>query len=107
MLRLLLLLLLLLVLTPVFQGGKFSNWQGGIHVPAYVSGGALPAARRGVKVDALACLWDLYATFQVHQDNARIPAVNPSSKFLMFILLYATFQAIGGVSNHSQVHKDP
>ena len=45
------------------RGAKFSNWEGGIHVPAFVSGGWLPPARRGIKVGGLACLWDLYATF--------------------------------------------
>lgn len=48
---------------PNSGGGKFSSWQGGIHVVAFVSGGWLPASRRGIKVDGLATLWDLYATF--------------------------------------------
>lgn len=33
------------------RGGKFSNWEGGVRVAAFVSGGALPIARRG-KVEA-------------------------------------------------------
>lgn len=28
-------------------GGKYANWQGGVSVPAIVSGGYLPAAVRG------------------------------------------------------------
>jgi hypothetical protein len=61
------------------RGAKFSNWEGGIHVPAFVSGGALPPARRGVKMDAMAAVWDMYATFQ----------------------------AIGGVTDHAQQTLDP
>ena len=45
------------------RGAKFSNWQGGIHVGAFVSGGWLPASRRGIKLSGTAALWDLYATF--------------------------------------------
>jgi len=45
------------------RGAKFSNWQGGIHVPAFVSGGYLPPSRRGIKLNGLTTLWDLYATF--------------------------------------------
>ena len=29
------------------KGGKLSNWEGGTRVNAFVSGGFLPAARRG------------------------------------------------------------
>jgi arylsulfatase I/J len=32
------------------RGGKFSNWEGGIRVAAFVSGGVVPAARRTVRV---------------------------------------------------------
>ena len=44
------------------RGAKFSNWQGGVHVAAFVSGGALPPARRGIKLDGLTTAWDLFAT---------------------------------------------
>ncbi len=30
-----------------FRGGKATMWEGGFRVMAFVSGGALPAARRG------------------------------------------------------------
>jgi len=45
------------------RGGKMSNWEGGIRVPAFVSGGAIAPARRGTKSSALSALWDWYATF--------------------------------------------
>ncbi len=35
------------------RGGKNGNFEGGVRVPAVVSGGALPAARRGQTSDAL------------------------------------------------------
>lgn len=45
------------------KGGKASNWQGGIRVNAFVSGGAVPASQRGTKAAGLAALWDWYTTF--------------------------------------------
>jgi arylsulfatase B len=45
------------------RGAKFSNWQGGIRVPAFVSGGFVPTARRGLKLSGMATLWDVFATF--------------------------------------------
>jgi len=45
------------------RGAKFSNWEGGIRVPALVSGGVIPPARRGLKLGGLTAIWDLYATF--------------------------------------------
>ena len=40
-----------------------SNWQGGVRVNAYASGGLLPAAVRGTTVDGLIESADMYATF--------------------------------------------
>jgi arylsulfatase B len=45
------------------KGGKFSNWEGGIRVTAFASGGALPEAVRGTTYDGLLTLPDMYATF--------------------------------------------
>eukprot|EP00401_Gymnodinium_catenatum_P073526 CAMPEP_0117618780 /NCGR_PEP_ID=MMETSP0784-20121206/86278_1 /TAXON_ID=39447 /ORGANISM="" /LENGTH=601 /DNA_ID=CAMNT_0005422651 /DNA_START=49 /DNA_END=1850 /DNA_ORIENTATION=- len=48
------------------RGGKHSNWEGGIRTPAFVTGGALPAAMRGKTLDTrhgLIAAWDWYATF--------------------------------------------
>ena len=47
------------------RGAKFSNWQGGVHVAAFVSGGALPTARRGIKLAGLATIWDMLPTLGV------------------------------------------
>ena len=44
-------------------GGKFSNFEGGIRVNAFVSGGAVPEARRGAALSQLSTLWDWYATY--------------------------------------------
>jgi arylsulfatase B len=44
-------------------GGKFSNFEGGIRVNAFVSGGAIPAARRGITLSHLGTVWDWYATY--------------------------------------------
>jgi len=48
------------------RGGKYSMWEGGIRVNAFVSGGFLPAAVRGTKLDgpnAMIHIVDWYATF--------------------------------------------
>jgi arylsulfatase B len=45
------------------RGGKTSNWQGGIRVNAWASGGLIPVAMRGRKLAGLAAVWDMYATF--------------------------------------------
>ena len=44
------------------KGGKHSNWQGGVRVNAFLSGGALPQAVRGTVSDELITVWDWYAT---------------------------------------------
>ena len=45
------------------RGGKGTNWEGGVRVPAFVCGGALPAANRGKQLHGLVAIADLYATF--------------------------------------------
>lgn len=40
------------------RGGKMSNWDGGIRVPAFVSGGFVPASLRGSKSSILSAVWD-------------------------------------------------
>jgi arylsulfatase I/J len=45
------------------RGGKASNWEGGIRVNGWVSGGAVPHAMRGRKIGALTTPWDWWKTF--------------------------------------------
>jgi arylsulfatase I/J len=45
------------------KGGKLSDWQGGIRVNAFVSGGYLPEKMRGQKTTGYIHLADWYATF--------------------------------------------
>ena len=45
------------------RGGKFSHFEGGIRVPAIVSGGFLPQERRGKKSEALISIADWYSTY--------------------------------------------
>jgi hypothetical protein len=42
------------------RGGKASNWEGGIRVNAFVSGGAVPVSMQGTKATGLIALWDWY-----------------------------------------------
>lgn len=45
------------------HGGKRSNWEGGVRVNALVSGGFIPAARRGAVEEGLVGIEDWYTTF--------------------------------------------
>ena len=45
------------------KGGKMSNWEGGVRVPAFASGGWIPPHRRGRRLEGLVTLWDWHATF--------------------------------------------
>ena len=45
------------------RGGKGSDWQGGVRVNAFVSGGYLPQERRGQKTDGYMHVADWYGTF--------------------------------------------
>merc|ERR1712190_174520 len=45
------------------RGGKMSDWEGGIRVNAFASGGFIPASERGIQVDKSIHIADWYATF--------------------------------------------
>ena len=45
------------------KGGKHTDWQGGVRVNAFVSGGYLPEKMRGGKTEGYIHLADWYATF--------------------------------------------
>ena len=42
------------------RGGKSSNWEGGVRVNAFVTGGFVPAAQRGTKATGLIAMEDWY-----------------------------------------------
>jgi len=44
------------------RGGKESNFEGGVRVNAFLSGGAIQPSMRGTRLDGLVALWDWYAT---------------------------------------------
>ena len=45
------------------SAGKYSQFEGGVRVNGFVSGGALPASVRGTPVDGLISVADWYTTF--------------------------------------------
>ena len=45
------------------RGGKYAPWEGGVRVAAFVSGGALPPAVRGTRLQGMVHGCDWYATF--------------------------------------------
>jgi arylsulfatase B len=61
------------------RGGKASNFDGGIRVPALVSGGWVPHQMRGAKLDGLVALWDLYATFAAVAGVANVSDVRAAA----------------------------
>jgi arylsulfatase I/J len=56
------------------KGGKYSNFEGGIRVPAFVSGGFLPSRVRNTRESGLMAGWDWYATF------ASLAGVDPTDE---------------------------
>jgi hypothetical protein len=44
------------------RGGKISDWEGGVRVAAFLSGGALASSLRGTKRDGTIAIADLHAT---------------------------------------------
>lgn len=56
------------------KGGKMSNWEGGVRVNAFASGGLLPKQVRGTKQEGLMAGWDWYATF------AALAGVDPTDR---------------------------
>ena len=48
------------------KGGKASNWEGGIRVNAFASGGAIPTSLKGQKFTGLSTIWDWYVTNSPH-----------------------------------------
>lgn len=44
------------------KGGKFSNWEGGVRVNSFASGGLIPPGRRGTIEDGFAAIDDIYPT---------------------------------------------
>lgn len=45
------------------KGGKYSDWEGGVRMNAFLAGGALPPAVRGTTTEALMHISDWYTTF--------------------------------------------
>jgi len=64
------------------RGGKYTLFEGGLRVTAFVSGGVLPAAMRGINISAPIHVCDWYATFSTlagvdpKDDAAGIPSID-------------------------------
>jgi len=54
------------------RGGKFSNFEGGIRVNAFVTGGAIDPSLYGTKLDGYVTGWDWYSTY------AAVAGVDPT-----------------------------
>lgn len=56
------------------KGGKWTDWQGGVRVNSFASGGYLPKAMKGQKIDKYIHIADWYATF------SALAGVDPTDK---------------------------
>jgi len=66
------------------RGGKASVWEGGVRVPAFVSGGHIPSHRRGASYDMPIGLSDWYATFcaRAGGDKCTGPGADPTGELV-------------------------
>jgi len=75
------------------RGGKMSNWEGGVRVNAFVSGGLIPPAQRGTKETGLVTAWDWYATYSAlagvdpEDTKAKAAGLPPIDSFNLWPLL--------------------
>ena len=46
-----------------FHKGKYNDWEGGVRTAAFLSGGAVPAAKRGTSYAGVISIADWYGTF--------------------------------------------
>eukprot|EP00927_Polykrikos_kofoidii_P009056 TRINITY_DN13758_c0_g2_i1.p1 TRINITY_DN13758_c0_g2~~TRINITY_DN13758_c0_g2_i1.p1 ORF type:complete len:591 (+),score=85.03 TRINITY_DN13758_c0_g2_i1:57-1829(+) len=67
------------------RGSKGVDWEGGIRVPAFVSGGFLPPAMGGHSLDGLVTIWDYFATIcalaGVHPTEPQTDSPTPVDSF--------------------------
>lgn len=75
------------------RGGKLTSWQGGIRVNAFVSGGFIPPAMRGRKLEEYVALADWYTTFcslagvDIHDERAEAAKLPPVDGLDMWPML--------------------
>eukprot|EP01084_Bolivina_argentea_P289519 497184_1 len=62
-----------------FRGSKMSNWEGGVHVPALVTGGVLPSEMKGKSLNGLIHITDFYATFCYVAGDINPQDINPDA----------------------------
>lgn len=58
------------------KGGKYSDWEGGVRTNAFVSGGFIPAEKRGSVFSGIISIADWYATFS---EFARVDPTDHSA----------------------------
>ena len=84
------------------RGEKHSNWEGGVRVAAFVSGGVVPPALRGTKNDINTHIVDWYPTFAhlagVSGDDSPPVAPLPTNPAKPFQNIYGehSFPAVDG-----------
>ncbi len=76
--------------TLFFQGGKYSTFEGGIRVNAFVSGGFVPESQRGKKLDGIVHIADWYVSHSYSLSSIPISS-NKTNR-------YGTLCEIAGVN---------
>lgn len=93
------------------KGGKLSDWEGGVRVNAFVSGGAVPISKRGSKLKDLVHMSDWYTTFCAiagvdHADSraqqAGLPPVDGIDQSRLIL-----GEAHAGSGNRTEIHHSP
>ena len=84
------------------KGGKYSDWEGGLRTVAAVSGGVVPAARRGAAYKRVVAVADWYGMFLNlaglsgrQLDDAAAAAANPELERMGLPTLYPVETADG------------
>lgn len=90
------------------KGGKMSDWEGGVRVNAFISGGAVPPARRGTVLEEYIHISDWYATFcaiagldptDTRAAKAKLPPVDGIDQSRLIL-----GEAPAGSGNRTEMH---
>lgn len=90
------------------KGGKMFDWEGGVRVNAFVTGGAVPLTRRGTVLTDYIHISDWYATFcaiagvdpfDTRAAKAKLPPVDGIDQSSLLL-----GEDIPGTGNRSEIH---
>jgi arylsulfatase A-like enzyme len=89
-----------------FRGHKGLLYEGGIRVPAFVSGGYLPSSARGLSLGGIMSLTDWFATL-AHVTGMEVPQTGPFASDSIDNWRYITGQQKNSARNEIIMHHAP